>query len=435
MASVQSDVDWQSTKKTVSDRNRHMFNNSEISDISLTCEGSEQTFYAHKYVLATSSSVFKAMFFGELAEKKPVLPLCDTDEKSLEEFLRFLYTDECFLTTDNVVSVMYLSKKYLVPALTEYVKAQLVRDMEPENVLDILEQAIHFEEKDLETKCWQVIEWRTSEVACSANFINIKQTTLAGLLKRKSLNISELDLFQAVLKWINHQCSHQDLELTTKNRRSVIGDAVYELRLLALKEEEFAEHVSTSGLLTDDELVAVYEKFNNLDPPLLKWTMSEREKVFNTTKQTNSFIRVSRFPNDSGSFVDSWQYNGQSDTLSFSVDQFVLFHGVRLLGSWREYYSVDLTVNDEQQTRGKYRVDKSYDNVYGFDVMLNQPMLIKENDVVKVEATISGSSSPYGWRGKPNVTMDKLTVTFIDSCSKKRTCVSQGQFHQIILSV
>ena len=89
MASDQPDMDWQSTKKTVSDRNRHMFNNSEISDISFTCEGSKQTFYAHKYVLATSSAVFKAMFYGDLAEKKPVLHLRDTDEKSLEEFLRF----------------------------------------------------------------------------------------------------------------------------------------------------------------------------------------------------------------------------------------------------------------------------------------------------------------------------------------------------------
>ena len=51
------------------ERNCHMFNNSDMSDISFTCEGSDQTFYAHKYVLATSSTVFNAMFYGDLAEK------------------------------------------------------------------------------------------------------------------------------------------------------------------------------------------------------------------------------------------------------------------------------------------------------------------------------------------------------------------------------
>ena len=258
MASVQSDMDWQSTKKTVSERNRHMFNNSEPSDISFTCEGSDQTFYAHKYVLAISSAVCKAMFYGDLAEKNSVLHLSDTDEESLEEFLRFLYTDECNLTTDNVISVMYLSKKYIVPSLTEYVKAQLVRDMEPKNVLSILEQAIHFEEKDLETKCWQVIEWRASEVASSANFVNIKQTTLASLLKRNHLNVAEVSLFQSVLKWIDHQCSLKGLEPTTENRRSVIGEAIYDLRFIAMNQEVFAKHVSKSGLLTTQDLVPIY---------------------------------------------------------------------------------------------------------------------------------------------------------------------------------
>ena len=112
-------VDWQSTKKSVSERNRHMFNNSDMSDISFTCEGSDKILYAHKYVLGTSSAVFHAMFYGDLAEKNSVVHLCDKDEKSLEEFLRFLYTDACNLTTDSGVSVMYLSKKYIVPSLTE----------------------------------------------------------------------------------------------------------------------------------------------------------------------------------------------------------------------------------------------------------------------------------------------------------------------------
>ena len=98
------------------------------------------------------------MFYGDLAEKDSVVHLKDTDEESLEEFLKFLHTDECNLTTDNVISVMYLSKKYIVPSLMEHVKAKLLRDIEPGNVLDILEQAIRFEEKGLEKKCWQVIQ-------------------------------------------------------------------------------------------------------------------------------------------------------------------------------------------------------------------------------------------------------------------------------------
>ena len=461
MASIQSDADWQSTKKTVSERNRHMFNNSEISDISFTCEGSDKVFYAHKYVLATSSAVFKAMFYGDLAEKNSVVHLSDTDEKSLEEFLRFLYTDECNLTTDNVVSVMYLSKKYIVPSLTEYVKAQLVRDMDPGNVLDILEQAIQFEEKDLETKCWQVIEWRASEVASSANFINIKQTTLASLLKRNHLNVAEVKLFQSVIKWIDYQCSLNGLELTTENRRSVIGDAVYDLRFIAMKQEEFAKHVSKSGLLTTEELVPIYEKFNKLESPLLKWKLPEREKTFNAT---NEKVRISRFSAFYDYSTPDWQYNYSTaynsgmfsnnippteqrdrDYLSFSVDQCALFLGVRLFAASKanrgqsNTYQVDLMVNGKSTNDSRsvtYKPQTMEHSIPGFDVMFKTPILVKENEIVKIDAGIYGLPSCFGRCGKSTVKVQGITVKFLDSdICNTRTCVSQGQFHEIMLSV
>ena len=217
MSSVQCSVDWQSTKKTVSERNRHMFNNSDISDISFTCKGAEKVFYAHKYVLATSSAVFHAMFFGSLTEKSSALYLSDTDEKSLEEFLRFLYTDECNLTADNVISVMYLSKKYIVPALTEKCLDLLGKGLDPENVLCILEQAICFDEQEFEQMCWKFVDWHVKEILTSDNFMNIGLETLGCMLKRNSLIIKETDLIKAVLKWINAQCLASELELTIEN--------------------------------------------------------------------------------------------------------------------------------------------------------------------------------------------------------------------------
>jgi hypothetical protein len=90
MASAQTDEDWQFKMRSILQKNTHMFNNSDMSDISFTCEGSETKFHAHKYVLATSSSVFYAMFYGVLAERGSVIKISDTDEKSFKEFLRFL---------------------------------------------------------------------------------------------------------------------------------------------------------------------------------------------------------------------------------------------------------------------------------------------------------------------------------------------------------
>jgi hypothetical protein len=42
------------------------------------------------------------------------------------------------------------------------------------------------------------------------------------------------------------KCSEKDIEATRENRRSVIGDAIYDLRFLAMNEKEFAQNVATS---------------------------------------------------------------------------------------------------------------------------------------------------------------------------------------------
>ena len=253
--------------------------------------------------------------------------------------------------------------------------------------------------------------------------------------------------------------------MTTENRRSVIGDAVYDLRFLALNQEEFAKHVSKSGLLTAEELVPIYEKFSNLPSSLLKWTLSKRE-VYDPTLKMLRICRFSVFAKNtvlwpyrdgvySCAYGDKWQQfqDCERDYLSFSVDQFALFLGVRFFSSApiqpdtdvrrgeANRYDVNLRVNVAGMR--SYTVTGTYDpqkakkrSIPGFDVMFESPILLQGNDVVKMNAAIEGPPSPYGRRGKSTVKVRGMTVNFMDSEEyNTRTCVSQGQFHQIILSV
>ena len=268
--------DWQLSKKTLLQRNTHMFNNTLMSDIMFTCTESNKKFYAHKYVLATNSPVFFTTFYGHSAEENSVIHLRDTDEDSLKEFLRFLYTDQCALTPDNAARVMYLAKQFIVPSLTEKCVEVLQNSINPENVVTVLEQAIHFEEEELAKKCWEVVDRHTSETVSSKAFNDITQKTLTSLLKRDTLHIAEIALFQAALKWIDFQCSRNDLEASRENRRSVIGDAIYHIRFLSMRESEFAQHVSSSGLLTAEEMIPIYEAFNGFVSSTLKWKEARR---------------------------------------------------------------------------------------------------------------------------------------------------------------
>ena len=63
--------------------------------------------------------MFCAMFCGEMAETAGTVQLPDCDYESLLEVFRFLYSDDVKLSGSNVMQVLYVAKKYVVPPLID----------------------------------------------------------------------------------------------------------------------------------------------------------------------------------------------------------------------------------------------------------------------------------------------------------------------------
>lgn len=73
--------------------------------------GATQRIPAHKYVLATGSSVFHAMFFGGLAESDAQINVPDVEPAAFLILLKYLYCDEITLEADTVLATLYVAKK------------------------------------------------------------------------------------------------------------------------------------------------------------------------------------------------------------------------------------------------------------------------------------------------------------------------------------
>ena len=226
-----------------------MFDNELMSDVSFTCGESRRIFHAHKYVLATSSAVFFAMFYGEIPPKEFRNRIDDAEEESFKEFLRYLYTDDCKITAENAIGVLYLAKKYLISSLTKKCCEIREASIKPENVFVVLEQAIQFDEKKLEEKSWDIVSKetfleKTQECLNSEAFCDIELHTLNALLKKERLAVTEVELFKAVLKWTDSECARQGINIKEGKtaRRRILGDSVYEIRFLAMSQEDFAVH-------------------------------------------------------------------------------------------------------------------------------------------------------------------------------------------------
>ena len=268
LSSNDQNADWQTTKPTIRERNAFMFNNPLMSDVTFVVRASEKNSReirvpAHKYVLAISSPVFYAMFYGDIAEKNNSIHLPDCHANGFHEFLRFLYSDEVKLTTDLVLEVLYLSKKYIVPHLTTKCVEYLEKELNCNNAFEILKQAKKFDEENLVDRCWEMIDIHTLDCIQSEAMLQVDHGTLESLIKRDTLNVEEVELFKAAKQWAERKCSESGVDATGPEMRRMLGDALFHFRFLEMKPEEFTKNVVPTKICLDAESLAVVVSFIN----------------------------------------------------------------------------------------------------------------------------------------------------------------------------
>ena len=234
-----------------------MLDNDLFSDVKFVVRKSDgeseskQVISAHKFVLSIGSPVFEAMFYGTLAENRDSIELPDCEYESLMELFRYMYSDEVNLSGSNVMGVLYLAKKYMVPSLAEKCTEYLQNKLGPSNDFSILSTAEKYEEKDLLDRCWEVIDEQTEEAVKSDGFETIDRSLLEAIVTRDTLCIEEIDLFQAVDLWATKQCEKQGLAANGEFKRRILGeDIVKAIRFPVLKQEEFASTVLDASILT-----------------------------------------------------------------------------------------------------------------------------------------------------------------------------------------
>ena len=251
-----------------------MFNNELLSDVKFdvrVAEGGSESMAsvkkipAHKFLLAISSPVFCAMFYGELAEKKDSIDISDCHHSSLLELFRFIYSDEVILNGDNVMQVLYLAKKYMLPSLADKCTEFLRENIDASNVFHVLPYAQKYEAFDLVDHCWEVIDKETGEAVKSDSFVTIEKSMLEEIVERESLNVKEVELFKAVDCWATNKCEKDGLAAEGSVKRRILGERIVKsIRFPLMEEKQFADVVLDSDILTKKESFDLMKYFNSV---------------------------------------------------------------------------------------------------------------------------------------------------------------------------
>ena len=444
------DDNWQTKRSTISERTKFIFNNELLSDVKFVVPASlndserrksQKCIPAHKFILAISSPVFYAMFYGEMAETSGTIQLPDCDYESLLELFRFLYSDEVNLSGSNVMQVLYLAKKYLVPSLADNCTEYLQEHVAASNVFSVLPQAQKFEDKDLEERCWEVIETQTEKALTSEEFVTLEKSVVESVVKRERLNVKEVDLFKAVDRWATKEVERQRLSPAGKVKRRILGEEIVKaIRFPLMSQKEFASVVVDCEILTKKEIGVMMKHYVGVAlESSLPFMHSPRQP------RTGLFHRIYKFTEVSAPEMPDgpWRYTlGRSDALNLTVSKAITLHGVQHFGSEGGEYTASLEVKDVAngfslvKLRGTYSSKKDETNgYYGFDVMFDHPVSLEQGKTYEIISLIKG---PPSWRvidGKNSYEVEGIQFTFRKSASSGNgTDFHRGQFPSVIFS-
>ena len=439
---------WQTTRATIRERSKFMCDNDLFSDVKFVVpkvngeSESKQVISAHKLVLSISSPVFEAMFYGQLAETTDSIELPDCEYDSLLELFRYMYSDEVNLSGSNVMAVLYLAKKYVVPSLAQKCKEYLQNSLDPSNVFSILPSAEIYEEKNLVDQCWKVIDKQTEEAVKSDGFATIERSLLEAVVVRDTLTIEEIELFKAVDLWATKHCEKQGLAADGATKRRILGEEVIKrIRFPTMEQEDFATVVLDSEILQKKEIVSLVKCLNSASKIPVGFPETKRSGFGGVIQ------RCCRFGSLSTGNVSRYD-SKRRDAICFSVDKDTELRGVCLFGSENSTYRVVLKIeNTMNRTRlvsktGNFAsklIQCEKFSYHGFEVLLDTKVILAKNTRYWLCSVISGPDSLCGRHGVCSVNCGDVTIAFSGSCYTFIGCdiksdVRVGQFPELLIA-
>ena len=374
------DDNWQTKRPTISKRTKFIFNNELLSEVKFVVPAplnesesrkSQKSIPVHKVVLAISSPVFYAMFYGEMAETAGTVQLPDCDYESLLELFRYLYSDDVKLSGSNEMQVLYLAKKYMVPSLADKCTEFLREHLEASNVFSILPQPQKYEDKTLKNGYWEVIEKHTEQAIMSDEFLALERSIVESVVKKDGLTVKEEDLLKAVDRWATKELERQGLTPKGESKRKILGEEIVNaIRFSLIPEKEFASVVLDFDILTKTEICDMIKYYNDAG---VKFPLA----CVHTPRNLHRCYRFLKGdpPETPGG---PWVYSG-INSLKLLVNKTVWLHGVQLFGNEGDKYTVSLEVKDARSDLSLAQKSGSYFSVkddthafYGFDVKFDQ---------------------------------------------------------------
>uniref|UniRef100_A0A914R1U0 BTB domain-containing protein n=1 Tax=Panagrolaimus davidi TaxID=227884 RepID=A0A914R1U0_9BILA len=182
-------------------------------DVTFDVEG--KLIHAHKYMLSTVSDVLLRMISGTWNNGETI-KIETYSFNDFYEFLTFLYSGNCKLNDENILTMVDLSEFYQVKVLQQKCDEYLShKEYTNENVLTYFETLSKYSLRKFEkaiSKSMKYLNFVESE-----SFMQVSKKVILKILKFKYRIASEEKLFEKIYEWAQKRAKNKQTESTDEN--------------------------------------------------------------------------------------------------------------------------------------------------------------------------------------------------------------------------
>nr|CAD7413450.1 unnamed protein product [Timema poppensis] len=213
---------------------------------------------ASKVLLACVSPVFDRMFFGSLKEES-VISVTDIGPDVFVIMLKHAYRASWkFESKAQAVDVLYAADKYMLDELMREC-VEFIWPRDPDDVFIALDCATRFNLNYLKECAMRILRKDTQVVLAHPKFVNLSHSSVLAIVEQRYLNItSEVELFDAMIRWARVSCHNHDLQDDGHMLRFELANIIDHIRFLTMTIKEFSGSPCESGVLTIEEEVAIF---------------------------------------------------------------------------------------------------------------------------------------------------------------------------------
>ena len=175
-----------------------------------------------------------------------------------------MYTDHAEITSENILYLAEAARAYKIPGLQHLCGEFLEKDLNPDTVLGVLHQGLHFDDQNLITKCLDVIAESASDVLKATEFEDLSNGSLAYILDIEKMNCYEVELFQACTRWAQAEVQRQNRSPDAV--REMLDSFIPKFRFPTMSLKDFSEEVVSTKLLTANEVALTYQQIITHSP-------------------------------------------------------------------------------------------------------------------------------------------------------------------------